>query len=155
MGSVNTCRYPFSVLAGLGYVLSSHIEIHFVSWLAWKGFGQHMLRCIFSSSRVKIHSMFTLAYDGFSQHMLRWILFIPWHRIGLINTIWETFCVLAGIGWLWSTNWDASCVFPGMGGVWSTYVEMHFISSMTWDGFGQRMLRYILCPRWHGTGLVN
>ena len=34
---------------------------------------------------------------------------------------------------------DAFCVLDGMGGVWSTHVEMHFCP--------QRELRYILCPR--------
>ena len=49
---------------------------------------------------------------------------------------------------------------------------MHFISSLFWEVFGQRMLRYILfslawngfgqhkrrsimCPRWHWISLVN
>ena len=30
----------------------------------------------------------------------------------------------------------------GMGSVWSTEVEMHFLFSLAWDGFGQPKLRY-------------
>ena len=34
-------------------------------------------------------------------------------------------------------------------------VEMHFVSSLTWDGFGKHMLRLFLCPRSHGRELIN
>jgi hypothetical protein len=37
-----------------------------------------------------------------------------------------------------------------MGWVWSTHVEMHFVSALAWEVFGQLMLRCILFPRWHG-----
>ena len=39
--------------------------------------------------------------------------------------------------------------------VWSTHVKIHFLSKLARDAFGQIMLRYILCPRWLVTGLVN
>jgi hypothetical protein len=32
-----------------------------------------------------------------------------------------------------------------MGRVWYKHVEMHFLSSVEWDVFGEHMLRYILC----------
>jgi hypothetical protein len=68
---------------------------------------------------------------GDGKHMLRCMLSPRWHSRGLVNTSWDTFCAL-----------DA------MGGVWSTHVEMHFVSSHACDGFGQHMLRCILCPSW-------
>jgi len=55
--------------------------------------------------------------------MLRYILFLLWHRWG-----WHSFCFRAG-----------------MGRVWYKHVEMHFLSSVEWDVFGEHMLRYILC----------
>jgi len=50
-------------------VWSTHVEIHFVSLLAWEGFGQHMLGGVFSS-HVEINFVSSLVWDGFGQHML-------------------------------------------------------------------------------------
>ena len=111
MGLIIACWDAFCFLAGMGCVWSTQVDMHFVCSLACDGFGQHMLSCILSSR---------------------------WHGRGFVNTCWDTFCVLAGIGW-----------------VWSTYVGMHFVSSLSWEGFGQHMLKYILCSRWQGTCLVN
>ena len=36
-----------------------------------------------------------------------------------------------------------------MGGVRSIHDEVHFMSSLAWDGFCQIKLRYNLCPRWN------
>ena len=41
-----------------------------------------------------------------------------------------------------------------MVGVWSTHAEIDFVSSLAFKGFGQKMLRYILCPRRYIIGLV-
>jgi hypothetical protein len=49
---------------------------------------------------------------------------------------------------------DAFCVLTGMGWVWSTHVEVYSVSSHM-GGFGQYMLRCILCPRKHGKGLYD
>jgi hypothetical protein len=43
-----------SVFAGKGWVWSTHDEMHFVSSIAWEGFGQHMLRCIFVLNTSKV-----------------------------------------------------------------------------------------------------
>ena len=60
---------------------------------------------------------------------------------------------------------DAFCVFGVKEGAWSTLVEIHFLSSLVWEGlvntcfrvlsaragmvvFVQCILRYILCSRW-------
>ena len=76
-----------------------------------------------------------------------------------------------GIRWVWSTQVDIHFVsvggvlstkveillffLAGMGRVCSTQVEIYFVSSLLWAGFGQSKLRYILCSLWHGMGLVN
>ena len=64
--------------------------------------------------------------------------FPPWHGIDLVNTISVTFCVLAGMG----------CALSKRG-------EIHFLSSLEWDGFAQHMFRWFFCPRWHGIVFVN
>jgi hypothetical protein len=42
-----------------------------------------------------------------------------------------------------------------MGHVWSTHVEINFVYSLTWEGFGQHELRCILCLRSHGRSLAT
>jgi hypothetical protein len=42
-----------------------------------------------------------------------------------------------------------------MGWVWPTHVNMHFLCSLAWQEFGQRMLRYFLLPLLYGMGLVT
>ena len=67
-----------------------HVELHFVSCMA---LDTHVDRVV--------------------QHMLKYI------------------CVVAGIEWLLSwnvlTSGDTYCVLTGIGGVWSTQVDMHFM----------------------------
>ena len=46
-------------------------------------------------------------------------------------------------------------VRTGMGCVWSTDFEIQWFSTQAREGFDQYKLRYILCPCWHGMGLVN
>jgi hypothetical protein len=42
-------------------------------------------------------------------------------------------------------------VVAGAGVVWTSHVEIHFMSSLELGkGFGQHMLRFILCSRWLG-----
>ena len=43
----NTSRGTFCVFGGMKWILSTHVEMHFVSSLAWEGFNHHMLICIF------------------------------------------------------------------------------------------------------------
>ena len=61
----------------MGWVCSTHVEIHFVSLLEREGFGQHMLRCI----------IFPRSLGG------RFLI-----------TSSDTFCVLGGMGWVCSTH---------------------------------------------------
>ena len=91
----------------------------------------------FWSTHVDMHFLSSLSCEGFA------------------NTCWVTFSAISGIGWIWSTN-----------------VEMHFVTSLAWGKVSQHklrcifchcwhdtclstLLRFILCPRWHGIGLVN
>jgi hypothetical protein len=46
----NTCCDAFSVFGVMGWFLSTHVEMHLVSSLAWDVFGLHMLRCIWHPS---------------------------------------------------------------------------------------------------------
>ena len=147
------------------WVWSTQVEMHFVSLLEWDGFVQHLLRCILSphwpgmslvskgwdtflvlagmgwisSTHVEILFEFSLPRDVFDHHVLRCILCITWHRIYMNKTSWVTLCVLADIGW-----------------VWSTHVGMHFVSSLAWEVlvntcwvvwevFGHHVMRFNLC----------
>ena len=112
----------------MGWVWSTHVEIHFLTSLAWDGFG----------------------------HMFWSVLCSRMHGVRLFNSSWGTFCVIAAMrGVFFNTCWVAFSDLAGLGGVWSTQVEMHFVSVLAWDGFGQHQLSYILFPHWHGIGLVN
>ena len=134
--------------------------MHFVSSLTWDGFGQYMLICIYwhemglvitfwdefwvhtfmdacSQSKLR-YIVFSLARDVFGQQKLKYISSHCWHGRGLIKTIWDTHSVIDEMGW-----------------VWSTHIEIHFVFSLAWAGFGLSELSYIFCPRWHGMGLVN
>jgi len=42
--------------------------------------------------------------DGYNKHILRYILFPRWHGRGLVITSCDIFCVLTGIGGVWSTH---------------------------------------------------
>ena len=158
-----TCWYTFSVLAVMGWVWTTHVEIHFESLLAWEGFGQHMLMSLLSHR---------------------------WHSKGLLYTSSDAFFVLAGMGELYSTHveiqivsslawdgfghtcWGTCWVLIGMEEVLSTHDEIHFVSSLAWERIGQHMLRcnfvldrmgsvcfthvrYMLSPRWHRIILIN
>ena len=74
----------------------------------------------------------------FSKFFEMYFLCLRWHGIGMVNTYWEELCVLV------SMVTDRS-----------THVMINFVSLLAWYNFGNHMLRYILCPRWHGRGLVN
>ena len=119
-------------------VWSTNVEMHFVSLLAWEGLTCWYAFFVLARKGHKVntcwHSFYVPAVMGYVCPSLR----ICWHGMGLCNTKWVTYCVFARMGW-----------------VWSTHVEMHFVSSLAWKGFGQYMLRCILCPPWHGIDLVN
>ena len=54
-------------------------------------------------------------------------------QIGVFNTSGDIFCVLAGMEEFGQKN-----------------IEIHFVSLQAWEKFIQHMLRFILCPFWHG-----
>ena len=143
---VNTCWDSFYVLAGMGWVWSFCVGVNFMSSLSPDGIGQHMLiciscprwhgRCLVKTSwdafcvlagiwwvwsiHVEMHCESSLSWGGGGQHMLRCILCARWIVMGFVNTCWHTIRVLAGIGLLRSSR-----------------VVMHFVYSLSWDGFGQ------------------
>ena len=96
--------------------------------------------------------MSSLVFLVFCQHMLKKKMFPRWHVFGQ-HTL-SILCVLAGMGSLVNTCIVAFCILAGIGGFWSIQVMMHIVSSMSWEGLGLHKLRYILCPRLHGIGLV-
>ena len=125
-------------------------------------------------TQVEIHFMCSPASDGFGQPMLGCILCHRWHGIGLDNTSWDTYYVLAAMVGVWSTlvvihfvsflawkglvntSWDVFCVLANMGGVWSTQVEMHSVSWLSWGGVWSTHVEvYLVWVRWHWMGLVN
>ena len=120
----------FNVLASMGGFWSTHVAMQFVSSLMWHR-----------------QSPLPPALVNTS-----WGTFLcpRCHGMGLFRTSWDTYIVLAG-----NTGWDTFIVLISMGGLWSIHVEINFVSSMIEEGFGQRTLRYIFCPCWHGRGLVN
>ena len=44
MGLVNTCGDAYFVFAGMGWVYSKHVEMHFLSLFALDRFIEHILR---------------------------------------------------------------------------------------------------------------
>ena len=76
--------------------------------------------------------------------MLRNMCSLAWDGFG-ITKVEIFFCVLAGMGWVWSTqvkmhfvtsSLDTFSVHPGLGGDSSTYADTHFLSSRDWEWFG-------------------
>ena len=152
--------------------------MHFVTSLAWEVLGQHILRCILFLAYLDAF-LFIAAFqdvlryfsEGYGQHKMNYILCTDRHEMGLVNTCWGTFCVFAGIEWVWWTQVEirivSSLALEGFGQhmftlhveisqrtVFSTHVELHYASSLAIDGFCQDLLRFILCPRWHMRGLL-
>ena len=133
-GFVNTCWNAFSVLVRKRWVCLTHV-LHFASWLALEGFCQEMLRC----------------------NLCVW-----WHGIILVITCWYAFCILAGLGWVWSALCELHlacplvrnlfgqhslgffCVLACIECVSSSGVEMHFVYYLALERFSQHKLRYIL-----------
>ena len=207
-GLVNTSWDAFYVLAGMGRIWSTQVELFprclglglfNLSWDTFSG-TKHMLRCFMCThchggdwrTQVKMNIQFLLSFDWFGQLKLSYIFGPPWQWRGFINTCWDVFFFLTSmVNLTWSTYiemhfvssqacvvfvntswdtscvsslqgrvlvntfWDAFCVLTVMGGVLSKQVEMHFVSSLSFDGFVQLKLRYIFGPPWHGKGFIN
>ena len=182
IGFVNTSWDAFCVLSGMEWLWSTHVKDTF--------FVIGSMGCVWSI-HASMHFVSLLAWDGYGQQILRCISCPRWQGVGLINTGLDAFWILAGMVWVWTTPveihlvfpqaweklfntfWDKFCVLAGMGGVWSTHVQMHlvftafmgwfcsiqvelhFVTSLTWGWFDQQRFRCILRPCWHGMGLVN
>ena len=97
-----------------------------------------------------------LILEGFRLSKLRYILFPPWRGMGLVNicrdatsvnVVWEvlfnTYFSLA-FRWFVITCLDTFCIIVGLELVWSPHFEIHFIFLLTWERFGQQVLRSIL-----------
>ena len=142
IGLFNTCWDAFCLLSDMGRVWSIHVDLYL---LAWDGISHNILRWILGprfrgrlqSIQVDIHCVLP-GMRCFCQQKFKYISSHCWHGRGLIKTIWDTHSVIDEMGW-----------------VWSTHIEIHFVFSLAWAGFGLSELSYIFCPRWHGMGLVN
>ena len=89
-----------------------------------------------------------------TQVEMYFVFSISWDRFGYTRS--DVFCSLAVMGWFMYTQVEINHVFLRCkGGVWSTQVEIHFMSSLSWDVLGQLKVRYILCPRWYERDLLN
>ena len=65
------CRDAFRVLVNMGWDYSTHVEILFLSSLAWDTFDHNVLRSILCiCCNVEIHFLSTLILDDFGQHIL-------------------------------------------------------------------------------------
>ena len=83
----------YNILCPLCHVglWSTNVEINLVPWLTWDGFGQ---------INVEIQFYSLLSWEGIGQYVKR--NFVT--SLGLINTLWDAFCILACMGLLWSTQ---------------------------------------------------
>ena len=177
---VKICWDAFSVFAGMAWDCSTYVEMHFVSSQAWEGFDHHMLRCNLClrchvmchvvntcwdtlwvltgmvcvwSTHVEMHYLFSLSWVGFGQHMLWYILCPHWYGVSLVNASWDAF--LFALAWVGFGNLMLSSVLIVMVWIRLTQVEIHFVASLTWEGFSHPMSICIFRPRWHGRRLVN
>jgi len=130
------------VLANIRGVLSTEVEIYFVSSLSWEEFGQHMLKwtlCVLAvlegvwSSHVAMYILSAIAWDG-----LRYVLFAQRLWIIMVNIFWGAFCVFASIRCIRSKQLHMHFVsWLAWEGLWSPHVEMHFVFSLACVEFGQ------------------
>ena len=61
----------------------------------------------------------------------------------MVITSRDLSCIFSAREWFGQHNFETFYVLAGMGWVWSTQVEIHFVSSLSCAGFGQLKLRYI------------
>ena len=115
-GLVNTFWIAFCVLSGMGWVSSSHVEIHFVSLLAWNEFDAFLviggMNWVWSmqveiyfvstlglddscweasyvlAGMVEMQFMFSLLWIRFCKHKMVGISFACWNEGGLVNAFW-------------------------------------------------------------------
>ena len=105
-GLVITCSSTFGVLAGMGCVWSTHVNILLMS-------SQALVR--------------------FNHHELGSILCIPYHWMSLVITWYDAFCVLAGMGGFWSAHVEIHlCSRWNWLGL-ASHVEINFLCSLACD----------------------
>ena len=158
---VNSSWETFCDLAGIGGIWSEKVEISFMSSPAWDMLGQHMWICILFP-RWDRRGLFSTCWDTLCDlavcNRCHWraaysdLAGFVW--LGLFNTcyILNPLCNERGLLNQWC---DKFCVLTSLVCVWSTHLEKHFVSSLSGEVFGQLMLRYILCPRFHNTSWNN
>ena len=160
MGLVNTHSDIFCVLAGKGWVWSTHVEIHFVSSLivrvlvntCWDSYCVHAVMEGVWSTHVEIYFVSSPAWEEFCQHKLNYNLCPRWHGMGLVKQVeihfvssqakdeFDQNILRYNLFHRWfrrvlvNTCWDSFCVHAVMGGVCSTHVVIHFVSSPKWRG---------------------
>ena len=189
---VNTCWYALCIFAGIGWVWSTQVDMHFHCSLTRKKYGQRLLIvfCVLAdmgwvlSTHVNMHFTCSVAWQGFIQRMFRYILWPRWHgmcfeihlcpyilrslwfRMGLVNKCWDSFCVIVGIWGVCSTHVEmhfvSSLAWDGLGQCMhgievfcSSHFEVHFVCSLAWVGFSEHKSICILCACWHGLSLCN
>ena len=160
MNLVKSCWDVFCVLAGMGYVCSTHVEMHFLSFAGMGSFWQ-----VFMCWQFEMHFKFFLEWYGIVQHWFRYILGICWHTthvemhymFAFLGVVWSTHVKIHFIskllrGAFGHTSWNKFCVPAGMRWVWSTQVELIFFILVMVCSI---QVEIHFCPRWHGSGLVN
>ena len=141
IGLINTCWAAFCVLAGIGGILLTQVEIHFESLLSLDEFSWQILRTILCtgwhrwvwSTHVEMHFVSSLGWEGFAQHMFRCI-FCPSGTGCLFYTCWDTLNVLADMGWVGLSCVEKHFVYSLLWMGCTTQLETHFVSSLAWDG---------------------
>ena len=129
---VITCWGAFFVFVGIGWIWSTHVEVHLLFSLPLDGLGQHMVICILS---LGWHARVNTWWDAFITFAgIEWAwantLCPRLNWMSFVNTCWDSFCVLAGLRWIWPTHIVILfCVLARIRCVWSSRVEMHFMYS--------------------------
>jgi hypothetical protein len=143
MRLVNTFWDAFCVLACMGLVCRTNVEMHFVPSLARERFGQHLLPCILCP-RFHWRILVNPSWAIFCVHAVMGSVWSTYVVIPLVCPQYmlkhslRTFCVLSGI-----ESRDAFQVFAGIKWDKSTQLEIQFVTFLALDKFGQHKLRSI------------
>ena len=124
-GLVNTFCDAFCVLAGIGCVCQHML----VSSLAWEWF----------CPLVEMHFVSSLAWDFFVQTHVE-NHFGSSLALGLVNTTWDTFFVIAGKGGVESKHAEPHFLTSLKWRSLVTHVDTRFVSTLSYEGCGQHIL---------------
>jgi len=107
--------------------------MHFLSLLVWDVIGQHMLSLGWVwSTHVEIHVETLLAFEVFVQDMLRYILFPRRYRRGLVYKSEDAFCVLAGMVRIWLSYLEI--FLSSLAYKWFLQHVLRYILCLHWHG---------------------